>query len=126
MGKMAGCLGTATGGLPIRYRSRAGVSPEYHACRWLVGRFGHRSRKIVGIAGFPGGEAEKRQKGESRMKKSAGKGQSSGGLRESEGAKNMLRATVRAAGRPGTPGGGPANHPGVGWPGGTTWVRPES
>src|ERR1017187_9018820 len=37
MGEMGGWLRTATGGSPIRYRSRAGVSPEYHACRWLVG-----------------------------------------------------------------------------------------
>src|ERR1039457_6905137 len=99
MGKMAGCLGTATGGLPIRYRSRAGVSPEYHACRWLVGRFGHRSRKIVGIAGFPGSEAEKRQKGESRMKKSAGKGRGSPVPGRSEGAKNGGGARVGGAGR---------------------------
>jgi hypothetical protein len=44
------------------------------------------------------------------MKKSAGKGQRSTIPRWSEGAQNMLRAAVREAGRPGTPGGWFANH----------------
>jgi hypothetical protein len=55
---------------------------------------------MVGIAG-------KRQQAERRMKKreegtekSEGKGQSSTGLRGSEGAQNMWRAAVREAGRP--------------------------
>ena len=43
------------------------------------------------------------------MKKSAGKGQRSTVPRGSEGAHNMMRAAVRAAGRPGTPAGWPAN-----------------
>ena len=77
-------------------------------CGWLEGRFGQGSRQIVGIAG-------KRQKAGCRMQKKAGgiekseaKGQSSTGPRGSEGAQNMWRAAVREAGRPGTPGGGPA------------------
>src|ERR1019366_8730389 len=112
--EMGSWLRTATGGSPLRYRSRAGVSPEYHACRWLVGRFGQGSRKIVGIAGFPGSEAAKRQPAAGKMQKSAGKGQSSGVPGGSEGAQNMSRAGVREAGRLRTPWNWSARDPGAG------------
>src|ERR1035438_7812396 len=107
------------GGTPLRYRSGCLSPPKQHACTTLAGGYAQESRKIVGIAGFPGSDGEKRQQGEARIKESAGTGQSAGGLRRNEGAQNAMRAAVREAGWPGTPGGGPANHQGDGWPGGT-------
>src|ERR1039458_9829948 len=98
MGEMGGWLRTATRGSPLRYRSGCLAPPKQHACRWLVGRFGQGSRKIVGIAGFPGSEAAKRQPAAGRMKKSAGKGQRSARRRGRDGAQNMSRAGVREAG----------------------------
>src|ERR1035437_9052296 len=98
------------GGTPLRYRSGALAPPKQHACTTLVGGYVQESRKIVGIADFPGSERAKSQQAGGRMKKSAGKGQRSTIPRGSEGAQNMLRAAVREAGRSGTPGGWFANH----------------
>jgi hypothetical protein len=105
----------------LRYRIGCLPPPKQHACGWLEGRFGQRSRQTVGIAWerqkavHPpqycyGGREGRMKKKEGGREKSEGRGQSSTGPRGSEGAQNMWRAAVREAGRPCTPGGGPANH----------------
>src|ERR1035441_7623855 len=79
MGEMGGWLRTATGGSPIRYRSRAGVSPEYHACRWLVGglqvacrALGPPKSKDSGDCGLSGERARESAEGNSQNERTCG------------------------------------------------------
>jgi hypothetical protein len=79
-----------------------------------VGIAGKRQKAVHPPQYCYGGREGRMKKEEGGMEKSEAKGQSSTGPRGSEGAQNMWRAVVREAGRPCTPGDGPATHQGTG------------
>ena len=74
-----------------------------------MGNGGKRQKEVHPPQYCYGGREGRRQKKAEGMEESEGEGQSSTGPRGSEGAQNMGRVAVREAGRPCTPGGGPAN-----------------